>query len=736
MANTGGREKNQFLEEGAQSLSGRDLIYVVLILLIGLGVRLYRLSEHSIMQEEHVVVANIGVCDLITNIKLLLINVPEYGISPGGLILYYFWIKLVGDTIWMWRLLPISFSLLSVVLVYFWGKDIRDRNVGFFSALLVSVSPFNIYISQELKNYSFVLFFSVLSWYSFYRFMVKRTPQANLRWGIINIISNIVLPWFHVIYIHLFFLQCLWCISETFSINKKLCGSPLLSLRFYKFLIKTFTSQNKLLMWLLGNVGGVIIYLTWVLLVRPNFYNASLTISEFSNSLINIANFVFISLLGNDCVSFSNELLPAWKTNIPYLSGTWLILQNILKYLNLVFLGFFIFCYLYLFIFYIGRKNLETMEAYSKLASFIYLIYAFFAMPIISFVLSFMFNMVFFLPLYFYYSNIIIYLIVSFFLFTLKSRVLRVSFVFFLVVVLSLNTVMLINFTSRPDYRNAVGYLESNVAKGEIVLDLQLFENVFEPWKIYKKRIDYYFKPVFSLQAIVDDSIEIFQDYPNVNNVWVLMETSLINWMFGKDPVNIIVDAFSQMGVIPEIIHFPGSFNLYVIRIPRVDVEKYSDSRLTIEPFMPIDYASLWCEVAKTNGVDTDAKEIPSKKLSYYFSIWPPLYSYCAVLILSSMIEKGDEEFAKIFCDYFLERYRNSLHFVILSNLIEENKKLNNLISSNYIFEDLYLPIFSRDICNKQHEIFQKRMHLFRLLEDKGFHILNRAILKKLQSQS
>lgn len=736
MTNTDGRKKNRFFKEGDQSLSGRDLINIVLILLIGLGVRLYRLSEQSIWQEEHVVVANIGVCDLLTNIKLLLVNVPEYGISPGGLILYYFWIRLVGDTIWIWRLLPISFSLLSIVVVYYLGKDIRGKKVGFFSALLVSISPFNIYISQELKNYSFVLFFSVLSWYSFYKFMVKRTPQASLRWRIINIISNIVLPWFHAIYIHLFFLQCLWCISKTFYINKRLDASPFFYLRFYKSLIKNFTSQNKLLMWLLSNVCGVIIYLIWILSVRPNFYNASLTISELSNSLIYAANFVLISVFGNDCVSFSNELLPAWKTNISYLSGTWLILQNILKYLNLVLIGFFIFCFLYLFIFYISRRKLETKENYTKDTSFLYLTYIFFAMPILSYGLSLGLKMVFFLPLYFYYSNVIMYLIVSFFLFTIKSRVLKASFIFFLVAVLSLNTVMLINFPSRPDYRNAVRYLESNVARGETVLDLQLCENVYEPWKIYKKRMDYYFKPVFSIQAIVDESIKIFQDYPNVNNVWALMETSLINWIFSKDPVNIIVTSFSQMGIMPEIIHFPGSFNLYVIRIPRVDVEKYSNSKLTIEPFVPIDYALLWNEVTKTSGVDTDAKEIPSKKLSYYFSIWPPLYSYNAVLILSTMIEKGEEALAKVFCEYFLKQYENSLHFVILSNLIEEDKNLDNLILSNYIYKDLYLPIFRRGVCNKQHEIFQKRMHLFRLLEYKGFHILNRAILKKLQNRN
>ncbi len=62
----------------------------------------------------------------------------------------------------------------TIPVVYLLGRDLADRRTGLVAALLVAVSPFAVWYSQELRNYSFLMFFSALSTLLVFRLVERK----------------------------------------------------------------------------------------------------------------------------------------------------------------------------------------------------------------------------------------------------------------------------------------------------------------------------------------------------------------------------------------------------------------------------------------------------------------------------------------------------------------------------------------------------------------------------------
>lgn len=63
------------------------------------------------------------------------------------------------------RLLPVGFGTATIILLYFFAKEMFDRRVGLAASLILASSPFHIYYSQEFRMYSMLTFVALLSWY-------------------------------------------------------------------------------------------------------------------------------------------------------------------------------------------------------------------------------------------------------------------------------------------------------------------------------------------------------------------------------------------------------------------------------------------------------------------------------------------------------------------------------------------------------------------------------------------
>jgi len=689
----------------------RDVFLISFLFLIALLLRLYKITEQSLWHEEYIHIANIKICDLLTNIKLLFINVPEYGISPAGLILYYFWIRLLPDAIWIWRLLPITFGCLSVVIIYYLGREIKNWQVGFFASLLMAVSPFNIYIQQEVKSYSFLLFFSLLSWFVFLKYLYNSEKKG---WLWIGIFLNLMLPWFHALYLIVPFIQ--FPLLVCFRRRKRF---------------------QDIIFWTVLNLIAVSSYMFWIFWVNPPVYNLTLTEMEQLN-----IRFIIASLFGIDCAGISNELLPYWKTNTYEIvkNSVWLYL--IIRWVIIDYLLLFLIIFHVVFFTFISIKNYLFREEIGKETKQYYLLYSL----IISFLPFLLLRIAtgkpFFLPLYFYYYFAFLYIVIAYSIFEQKNNVLRVSLIIITFFLFLLQSIGFIQFNRRPDYKNAVAYLDENVKEGDMVLDLQLGANVFETWKAYKKREDYILKPIFSLQSVADNATEMFsKDIDNMenNSLWVLMETTLLTWIYKTDPTYVLVKNLSPFGLKVNIRHFPGKFNLYVLKIERDFHKKFKNVKINVPPFGSIDYNNV-IKILKMKTEDEKENQRREEIVQKYFSIWPPFYSYNYILVINSLVQNDEIDIAEKVCDYICGCSPKFYHALFLKGLIlysknerdEAQEKIEKVFNGSIVFKKMYEDLWNNIISTR--EFWEKAdiLHL-KKIEENGYHILNKTILTILK---
>lgn len=143
-------------------ISNKDQIAILLIpiTLLGIFLRLYRLGSNSLWFDEAVSVwfANRSLRDV-------LLMQPSGDVHPP---LYYLilnlWIKVFGIREFQVRLIPAIFGIASIPLLYIVVRTLfRNPSVALVSALILCISPFHVYYSQESRMYSPLTFFVLLS---------------------------------------------------------------------------------------------------------------------------------------------------------------------------------------------------------------------------------------------------------------------------------------------------------------------------------------------------------------------------------------------------------------------------------------------------------------------------------------------------------------------------------------------------------------------------------------------
>jgi len=72
-------------------------------------------------------------------------------------------IRLVGQSEVALRVPSILFGMLLIPLVYLLGKEAYDRKTGAVAAIFVSVAPFAVWYSQEVRPYELLMVFGVLA---------------------------------------------------------------------------------------------------------------------------------------------------------------------------------------------------------------------------------------------------------------------------------------------------------------------------------------------------------------------------------------------------------------------------------------------------------------------------------------------------------------------------------------------------------------------------------------------
>lgn len=131
-----------------------------------------------------------------------------------------FFIHYFGNSDLMLRLTSVLTGVISIVSMYFVGKELKDNRLGILCASVTALSSFLIYFSQEVRFYGILFLFSSLS----LLFTLRLAKKQNLSNLIFYVISNFLIIFTHTIgfifvFLNLLFLS-LWLIKTNESYKK------------------------------------------------------------------------------------------------------------------------------------------------------------------------------------------------------------------------------------------------------------------------------------------------------------------------------------------------------------------------------------------------------------------------------------------------------------------------------------------------------------------------------------
>lgn len=166
--------------------------------------------------------------------------------------LYYFYLKsfihLYGNSDSLLRLTSVIPGILSIISMYFVGKEFKSKNLGILAAAVTSISSFLIYYSLEVRFYSLLFFFSSLA-LLFTIKLGKKQSRANYFWFVVSnlfIILTHSIGFVFVIF-NLIFIS-MWMFRSNPALKKSIVitwsSLTVLTLLNLPLMIKIFTTHS------------------------------------------------------------------------------------------------------------------------------------------------------------------------------------------------------------------------------------------------------------------------------------------------------------------------------------------------------------------------------------------------------------------------------------------------------------------------------------------------------------
>jgi 4-amino-4-deoxy-L-arabinose transferase-like glycosyltransferase len=134
---------------GRPAAGGRRWWLLGPILLVALGLRLYRLGAQSLWYDE-----TVSVYLASQSIPALVAHTAGDIHPPGYYLLLHLWRGLAGRSDFAAAFFSLFFGLILVVQADWLGRRVFGRRAGLLAALLVALSPYHLWYSQEVRMYT------------------------------------------------------------------------------------------------------------------------------------------------------------------------------------------------------------------------------------------------------------------------------------------------------------------------------------------------------------------------------------------------------------------------------------------------------------------------------------------------------------------------------------------------------------------------------------------------------
>lgn len=157
-----------------QQLKSNYILFVILI--IGLILRFYNLDYQSIWLDE---IHTMNESNPYTKFSELYDSIMAgEQMPPLYFYILYFIFKVFGYTTFIARLFSAILGVLSIYGIYLLGRELINKKIGLISALILTINPFHLYFSQEIRPYILLFLFSIFSFFHLIKY-IKQTHLKN-----------------------------------------------------------------------------------------------------------------------------------------------------------------------------------------------------------------------------------------------------------------------------------------------------------------------------------------------------------------------------------------------------------------------------------------------------------------------------------------------------------------------------------------------------------------------------
>ena len=163
------RERDARGPGGLSCFGGRERWILLGLVVVGAALRFFRIGHQSLWVDELLTMlaadpgAPLPLDEVFRNIQ-----------GPLHAVLVHF-LGSAGATEGALRSLSALFGVATIPVTYALGAELFDRRTGLAAAALAAVSPFSVWYSQELRNYSLLIFFSGLGTLIWWRLLADRS---------------------------------------------------------------------------------------------------------------------------------------------------------------------------------------------------------------------------------------------------------------------------------------------------------------------------------------------------------------------------------------------------------------------------------------------------------------------------------------------------------------------------------------------------------------------------------
>jgi len=189
----------------------RIALLLFLIIAAGFMLRIYAIDHRSMWVDEE---SSIHFAEKSAN------NILAYADKETHPPLYYLilhhWINLFGESEAAVRSLSLIFGVVSIFLIYKTGKLMFSKEAGIISALILTLSAFHIYVSQEARMYSMMAMLALMSMYLFIMMQKKKSIYLDISY----ILSSTLLIYSHIYGIFIIAAQNIYLFMNAKEKNK------------------------------------------------------------------------------------------------------------------------------------------------------------------------------------------------------------------------------------------------------------------------------------------------------------------------------------------------------------------------------------------------------------------------------------------------------------------------------------------------------------------------------------